>query len=382
MHQTFHRYRVTWLSYLILAFYGYFLNVLGPITPYLKSELNLSYTVSSLHFTAFAVGILLVGVGGHLVIERLGRGLSLWVGAAGMSLGAVALIFGKNPVITIGAAFFMGLVGSLILAIVPAALSEQYGEQRGVAISEANVISSIVATACPLLVGFFAYYAGNWRYALGSIAFAPLILYLFLGRGTSFVTHAAVKDPAQPNLPLPIQYWIFWVAIVLSVSVEFCMISWSADFLEKIMGMEKAGAVQAVSLFFLGSILVQRISIYKLVTISTLTAGLGFLLFWKSGVISLALVGLFVTGLGTASMYPLILTLAIGSAGKNTVQASSRATLASGTAILTLPLILGWLADMVGIGLAYGVVVILLLSVFLIIQFEQKNSDSRAAAGL
>ena len=31
MHRTFHRDRFTWLAYLSLAFYGYFLNVLGPI---------------------------------------------------------------------------------------------------------------------------------------------------------------------------------------------------------------------------------------------------------------------------------------------------------------------------------------------------------------
>ena len=56
----------------LLAFYGYFLNILGPITPFLKEELELSYTVSSLHFTAFAVGILLIGLSGQLVITAHG----------------------------------------------------------------------------------------------------------------------------------------------------------------------------------------------------------------------------------------------------------------------------------------------------------------------
>jgi len=42
MAQVFHRDRVTWLAYLRLAFYGYFLNSLGPITPFLKDELKLS----------------------------------------------------------------------------------------------------------------------------------------------------------------------------------------------------------------------------------------------------------------------------------------------------------------------------------------------------
>ncbi|MCK7485400.1 MAG: hypothetical protein MZU97_07450 [Bacillus subtilis] len=76
MQGTFHRDRFTWLAYLSLALYGYFLNVLGPITPFLKDELRLTYTVSSFHFTAFAVGILLVGVGGHWVIQRIGQGPS------------------------------------------------------------------------------------------------------------------------------------------------------------------------------------------------------------------------------------------------------------------------------------------------------------------
>jgi hypothetical protein len=65
----------------------------------------------------------------------------------------------------------------------------------------------------------------------------------------------------------------------------------------------------------------------------------------------------------------LILSLAIGVANGNTVQASARATLASGTAILTLPLVLGRLADAVGIRPAYGVVALLLIGVFLIVSF-------------
>src|SRR5574342_613409 len=105
MALTFHRDRFTWLAYLSLAIYGYFLNILGPITPFLKDELGLTYTVSSFHFTAFAVGILLIGVGGHLLIQCLGKQRSLWIGLFGMSLSALLLLIGKTPIITIGASF-------------------------------------------------------------------------------------------------------------------------------------------------------------------------------------------------------------------------------------------------------------------------------------
>src|SRR5512146_98674 len=99
MLQTFHRDRFTWLAYFSLAIYGYFLNVLGPITPFLKDELNLNYTISSFHFTAFAIGILLIGLGGHVVIQRLGKQRSLWLGLFGMSLSAIVLLIGRNPVL-------------------------------------------------------------------------------------------------------------------------------------------------------------------------------------------------------------------------------------------------------------------------------------------
>ena len=386
MHRTFQRDRFTWLAYLSLAFYGYFLNVLGPITPFLKEELRLSYTISSLHFTAFAVGILLVGAGGHLLIERIGRLPSLWIGILGVSLGALLLVTGKTPLITIGASFLMGLIGSLILAIVPAALSDQHGELRAVALSESNVIASLLATAAPLMVGWSARSLGSWRLPLGAMAFAPLVLLLLFGRGGSTRTSTTFDETAPSNQSLPGLFWLYWIALVLGVSIEFCMIFWSADYLERVLGLLKSDAAQAVSLFFAamilgrlaGSRLVQSFSARSVVTASILIASLGFLLFWRGGSIFLGLSGLFLTGLGVASIYPLLLSLAIGAAEGNTVQAGARATLASGTAILALPLLLGRLADLVGIRSAYAVVIILLAGVLLINQIAGRRHSVEA----
>jgi fucose permease len=373
--QTFQRDRLTWLAYLLLAYYGYFLNILGPITPFLKEELNLSYTVSSLHFTAFAIGILLIGLSGHLLIRRWGRWHALWIGAFGISLGALVLVAGRSAVVTIGAAFGMGLIGSLILVIVPSLLSEQHKEQRAVAISEANTISSLVCTAAPLLVGWFAPLPGGWRLALGLVALTPIALRLGFGRSIRLPAIASEVTSTPVKRPLPVLYWVYWAAIVLAVSVEFCMISWSADYLENSLGLPKADAAQAVSLFLggmilgrlAGSRLVHRFAAQRVIVASILVAAIGFLMFWGAENVTLCLAGLFVTGLGVASLYPLILSLAIGTAPDNTIQASARATLASGTAILVLPLVLGRLADWVGIRPAYGVVVVLLIGVFSII---------------
>ena len=206
MPQTFHRDRFTWLLYLVLAFYGYFINILGPITPFLRSELGLSYTVSSLHFAAFAVGMLGVGLFGHLLIRRVGRWHALWIGVVGLSLGALLLVTGKTPVITIVASFLMGLVGSLIIVIVPAALSDLHGELRAIPLSESNVISSLAATVAPLMVGLFARTTGDWRLALGTIAMTPVLLYFGIGKGTSqvFPGCSGRSGSNQPAVAAPV----------------------------------------------------------------------------------------------------------------------------------------------------------------------------------
>ncbi|HQL38202.1 MAG TPA: MFS transporter [Anaerolineaceae bacterium] len=361
------RTRTTWLTYGLLALYGYFLNILGPITPYLHDEFQLSYTVSSLHFSAFAVGILLVGLGGHLVIHRIGRWLSLAVGAMGLGAGALLLVLGRHPVLTVGGTFLMGCVGSLILAVVPAALSEEHGELRAVAISEANVLASLASATAPLLVGWLAGLVIGWRLALIlAAAFALLLGFLLLQPG-----RVERGDPSarQASHRLPLRFWFHWFTLVLAVAVEFCMVFWCADFLETELHLPRAGAAQAVSLFLAGMIVgrlagsrvLHALPPRRVILLSNLLAIGGFLLFWTAQRPAAGLIGLALTGLGVASLYPMILATAIGAARVDESRAGARTTLASGTAILLLPLVLGRFADTAGLRAAYGVVAALLL---------------------
>jgi fucose permease len=300
----------------------------------------------------------------------------------GISLSTVLLLTGRTPLITIGASFLMGLIGSLILVIVPSGLADQHGELRAVALSEANMISSFVASCAALMVGWSASFTGSWRLALAIVAVTPLFMFLTLGRGSSALLASPSQEPTHSNQSLSSLFWMYWVTLVLAVSVEFCMIFWSADYLENVLGMVKANAAQAVSLFLVamivgrmaGSRLIQRFSTRSVILISILMASAGFLMFWRTENILAGLIGLFVTGLGVANLYPLLLSLTIGAANGNTVQASARTTLASGTAILALPLALGRLADAVGIRSAYSLVLLLLISVFLISQLAGRAS--------
>lgn len=375
MPHTFTRSRATWLIYLLLGFYAYCLNIFGPITPFLKNELDLTYTVSSFHFSAFALGMIAAGLIGHAVIQRIGRWLAAWVAVFGMSLSAGLLIGGQTPVLTISASFLMGLIGSLLLSVVPSVLADEHGAQTAKALSEANVIASLISSAAPVLVGWLAASSLGWRTALLLTLAAALILRLAFN-GVQLASAAVTEEVTQSKQRLPRRFWVYWLALMFGVSVEFCMIFWSADYFETILGMPKADAAQAVSLFlggmivgrFLASRLVQRFSVHQILTVSVLVAAVGFLLYWTAAAPLVGMIGLALTGLGTAALYPLLLTLTIATVPGNTARASARASLASGVAIFALPLLLGRLADALGIHLAYGIILLLLIAVFAILQ--------------
>ena len=383
MPVAFHRSRQTWLFYLVFSVYGYVLNGMGPITPFLKAELNLSYVVTSLHFSAFAVGMILAGLGGNLVVARLGRKPVLLLGLFGMSICQLVVAVGSAAWMTVGASFLMGGIGSLLASVVPPGLSEEHGENRPIALSELNLVAAIGSVAAPLAVGWLSYTALGWRFALVVPLAFSLFVWFFLGRRTRLLESPSAQLSVQSDAGgLPRRFWLYWLTIILMVAIEYCMVFWCADYLETVAGLTKSQAAQAVSLYLVGMIagrvvasrLLVRFKAFQILTVSLLIAGAGFLVYWSALTPWLGLVGVFITGTGVASLYPLTLSMALGAAGGHTVQASTRAGLASGIAILLLPLILGRVADGVGIRLAYLLVVGLMVAAFALTQWTERGA--------
>ncbi|HMR67273.1 MAG TPA: MFS transporter, partial [Anaerolineae bacterium] len=98
--RSFTRTQLTWLVYFMLAYYSFMINGLGPVMPFLRTELRLSFTLSSLHYSAFALGMVLAGLFGDRVVRRLGRRRGLWGGGFGLVAGTVLLTAGRHPLVT------------------------------------------------------------------------------------------------------------------------------------------------------------------------------------------------------------------------------------------------------------------------------------------
>ena len=373
----FQRDRYTWLSYGSLGYFAYLQAVLGPLMSFLRAELNLSYTLSGLHFSAFALGMILAGLGTDTIAARFGRTITFWGGGLGMGLAALLFAAGRRIEITLLAACLMGTLGTMLVIMIQSTLSEQHGPWRGRALTEANLSAGITAGIAPLLVGLGAGTAIGWR---GALIFAILLwLLVYLGaRRVGIRIPAAVAPPRNqdtttaPRQRLPRRFWLIWAALVCCVAIEWCVIYWASTFLEESIGLSRELAASALSIFFLGGILARfagsqltrRYDAEILLVGALVLSALAFPLFWLGGSAALALIGLFILGVGVANLFPFALVVASAAGASAVDRASARISLGNGCAILLTPQLLGSLADSVGIARAYGIVAALLALAF------------------
>ena len=368
--ERFVRHPLTWATYALVGYFAYLETVLGPLMPFLRAEHDFSYTVASLHFSAFALGGMLVGFFGDRVTGRWGRRASLWGGGAGMAAGALLLAVSPATPGTILGALLMGIFGALLLITTQAILADKYGEWSAVAITESNVSASACAILASLAVGAFAALGLGWRAALvPPVAVLVLLAARFLAEPLG---QARTHEPTsgKTSSALPMRFWVYFGVLFLGVSVEWCVAYWGTDFLEHGVGLGRSAAATALSVFFvamlsgrlLGSRLARELPGGTLLSATLCVALAGFPLFWLSTVPALSLLGLFVVGLGIGSVYPLAISVGVAAVPGRTDTATARLGLAGGGAILTAPFVLGAFADRVGIERAYGIVVPLLLA--------------------
>jgi fucose permease len=145
------------------------------------------------------------------------------------------------------------------------------------------------------------------------------------------------------------------------VALEFSVRFWAPAYLERVAGLSASAAAASAAAFSVamilgrmaGAVLVRWISAPRLMPAALLIVMLGFGLYWGLGQGPLAVAGLFLLGLGTAPLYPLTLGLALTAAGPLKSAASARFMLAVGLSILTMPTLLGALADAFGLHAAH-----------------------------
>jgi MFS family permease len=338
---------------------GYLFAGLGPVLPRLRDELGLGRAEVALYPSALALGLLLVGLGGHLVIPRLGR-LALPGAITLMCGGAAVLGLGRDRFTCGGGALLLGLGAAALVQTVPVGLRALHGERATAAVGEANGVSSTGGLLSGPLVGAAIGLGLGWR---GGFLVPPLLAGAVL---VAVMLRTAppglVAGPTgRPKVPATSRFSARWVDILLSVSAEFCFALWAADLLASERGLRPAAASTVAGLFILGMAAGRALAApltrwvpdgRVLVGRSALLAALGGLLVWAVDNPVATGAGLLAAGAGIAMLYPVSLVRALNAWPLEADRAAARCALASGLGIGVAPLVLGALADALGLGMA------------------------------
>lgn len=386
--QPFVRYRFAWLAYAMMFIFAYLQVLISPIMPFLRAELGLSYTVGGLHATMFAAGGVLASLISPLLIDRFGRRAVIWWGIVSMLAGGGLLAVAPVVVLTLGSVLLMAIGGVCAMVIVTAGLSDLYGEQRTIALAEANVLAMVGATLIPLLVGWLEAAGIGWRASL----LLPAVLLLAMLR-------LAVHDPVPESRPpaatdphptapvrLPLAFWLFWIVLAFSIAIEWSIGLWAADMLIATRGVAPEVAALLVSSYYgammlgriVGSILARYTTSERVLLLSMLAALIGVPIFWLVPGLVPGLIGLAIAGLGIGNFFPMALSATIGTAPSAINVATSRALLAGGVAMLFAPFMMGVLADRIGLQMAFATVPVLLLLMLAVLLLARQRTHRRA----
>jgi len=361
----FRRDRLTWLAYLMLAWFAYLQAAPGLVIAHLRDELDLSYSAGGLHVAAFAAGSLVAGVISARLERAVGRRTLFWSSAALMGTGTVGLTVGRVAPATVGAVLLMGLGGGLLLVTIQAALADHHGARRAVALTEANVAASVAYLVLIGLLSLTAALRVGWRAAL---LVAPVVLVLAWWANRRLAIDAPPPSTVEHDR-LPGVFWIAATMLFCMVAAEWCITAWGASFVADAAGVSTDTAVALMAGFFggvvagraLGSRLTRRHDPERLLALALAVTAAGFAVLWPSTGPVQALLGLSLLGIGLGNLFPMGLAVTVALAPERAALASARAVGATSFAVLLAPLTVGTLADATSLTAALGVVPVALV---------------------
>jgi MFS family permease len=364
--EAFRRDLPTRLCYAAIAAYAFWLYAAGPAFALLRGELHLSYTMVGVYSAVWSSGAVLVGVSFAPLAGRLSRAAMLWYPAAAATAGMALFATARTVPLTLAGDAIAGFAGTTLVTCSQAVLSDRHGDHRGRALVEANVGAAACAVLAPLLLGLLQDTPAGWRAAM---ALPGLVLGALCLRYRRLPLPAAeAARPGGGQARLPLACWLLAALVAVGTAVEFCVVYFGAELLAA-TGLRTTQAAIAMSAFYLG-ILAGRIGSASLtrqagLAVPLLWASLavtaaGFLLFWLSSLPILAITGLFVCGLGVASLYPLSLAITLAAAPGRGDTAQAVIQLLGGGLVITAPLLLGSLADRLGLHAAFATDLVLI----------------------
>jgi MFS family permease len=353
---------------MVLAFFVLVAGLsVGLVLGELRDELGLSGVVAAAHGSTFGVGLLLMGAVGARLVDRVGRVVAFWATCAVIVLGVAILCVGRQWWVTLVGTAVAGVACALLVLLAPGIVADHHGEGWVHTYAAVNGVPGVAGVAFSLVIGAALAAGISWRAPYLGLTLLFALVLVVVGRATSLpvgesTSVSSIALLRQGNTRRPV------FDVVHAVLAEFPLGVWAVTVLKEVGGAS-SGAAAALGAVWGLSIMTSRLSLSRLTRLAgPWTSALGYgavaigsALVWLGPGLSVRVLGLVIAGLGTGPIYPLAVERLYARVDADTVSLGALTAFASGVAITLGPLMLGIVADIVGLRSAVLLVTVLAL---------------------
>ena len=308
----------TLMVYIVMGF----VDIIGVSTGYIKNDFQLEDKTAQLLPSLVFVWFFIFSVPSGILLERFGKKKILNIGmlVSGLSMIIPILYYSLNSMICafvllgIGNTIVQVAANPLLYDVVPKDKFSSY-------MSLSQFIKASCSLAGPIIAVFMSVQFGNWKLVFLVYAFVTFLAIFWLSSAPIKETksgHIIATFSSCFSLLKNRSIMLLVLGIFIVVGAEVSMKTNIANLLQGVHNLSLDNASLAISIFFsaqmigrlIGAISLRFIDIKYFFRASTILSllGLSMVLFF-SGVWS-ARIGIFIIGIGTSNIFPLIFSLA------------------------------------------------------------------------
>ena len=344
------------LSFIVMGF----VDIVGVSAGYVKQDFNLSNTLAQLIPSMAFIWFFLLSVPTGILQDRYGKRFIINVGMGVTGLGMLLpLVSYSFPVML--ATFVLLGIGNTIVQVAANPLLQDVvpGPRFASFMSFSQFIKAICSLLGPILATFFASRYGDWKLVLTVYAITSFLAVLWM----YFTPIAEAKPERKPAtfascfrlLKSPF-ILLMVVGIFFVVGCDVGMNTNIAYYLKTAFGLSLEDASLGISVYFTalmigrfsGAVILNWIRPGRFLILTTLIAIIGLIGMILAPDALLARVFIFITGLGSANLFPLIFTISLEKMPDRANEVSGLMIMAvAGGAVL--PLVVGAVSESAGL---------------------------------
>lgn len=354
---------------------GLIANIIGPLLPAIRSEINLNYSQGGLLLSGQFIGMLATSLIGGYLVDRFGKRPFMLAGSAMIITGLLGSMAARDFVFLYVLNLVTGFGYGIYEVGINALCADSSEDNKGSEMNFVHFFYGIGAIAAPLLAYASTEYLGSWRYCFFLALIAPAIVTVLLIMNKidepRVLCSTGKQEAASAGNPYKSLFlWTAGLMVFFYVGVEVSTGGWIPAYWSTLLPGSAVPASLTATVFWLcltaGRLVSGRIADKIGLTAYILAAAAGTMLLsalWSIlplGNWTLVIVGLL--GLMCSGQFPTAMVVATAHFPGKTGMTAAFLIVFAGLSGFFIPTVIGRLADSFGIGvLSYAMLFLSLL---------------------